>query len=132
MKSKNLFSIISIIILTCIVCNNTFAQDKNLVMRIANLQIDSAQLENYKVALKEEIETSVRVEVGVLSLYAVYDKAHPTHVTVFETYANVEAYKAHLETPHFKKYKTITKKMVKSLELIDTVPIALEVKAKRQ
>lgn len=105
-----------------------FAQQPNLVVRVARLQIDSAQLDSYKAALKEEIETSVRVEKGVLTLYAVSDKNKPTHITVFEIYANQEAYLAHLETPHFKKYKGTTKDMVKSLELAETVPIALETK----
>ena len=94
-------------------------------MRIAKLQIDSAQLENYKAALKEHAETAVRLEPGVLTLYAVYEKNNPTHVTVFEIYANEDAYKAHLETVHFKKYKSATKDMVKSLELIPCAPIAL-------
>ena len=110
--------------------NNASAQDKNLVVRIARLQIDSAQMEAYKAALKEHAETAVRVEPGVLNLYAVYEKNNPTHVTVFEIYANEAAYKAHLQTPHFLKYKTSTKDMVKSLELIETVPIALETKYK--
>ena len=106
------------------------AQDKNLVVRIARLQIDSAQLDSYKTALKLHAETAVRVEPGVLTLNAVYEKDHPTHVTVFEIYANVEAYHAHLQTAHFKKYKNDTKDMVKSLELVETVPIALESKPK--
>ncbi len=106
------------------------AQEKNLVVRIARLQIDSAQLDNYKAALKEHAETAVRVEPGVLTLYAVYEKNNPTHVTVFEIYASPEAYQAHLNTPHFIKYKASTKNMVKSLELIETVPIALESKFK--
>ena len=106
------------------------AQQKDLVVRIAKLQIDSAQLEAYKAALKEHAETAIRVEPGVLNLYAVYEKEHPTHVTVFEIYANQDAYKAHLQSPHFIKYKTTTKNMVKSLELIETVPIALETKYK--
>src|SRR5450631_1028558 len=110
--------------------NKASAQDKSLVVRIAKLQIDSAQLENYKAALKEHAETAVRVEPGVLTLYAVYEKNHPTHVTVFEIYANEDAYKAHLETTHFKKYKSTTKDMVKSLELIPCAPIALETKSK--
>lgn len=109
---------------------NTFAQDKNLVVRIARLQIDSAQLDTYKAALKLHAETAVRVEPCVLNLYAVYEKKHPTHVTVFEIYASPDAYKAHLLTPHFLAYKTGTKDMVKSLELIETVPIALETKYK--
>jgi quinol monooxygenase YgiN len=104
------------------------AQEKGLVVRIAKLKIDSAQLDAYKAALKEHAETAVRVEPGVLTLYAVYEKNNPTNVTVFEIYANQDAYKAHLQTPHFLKYKNITKNMVKSLELTETVPIALETK----
>ena len=75
-------------------------------------------MEAYKAALGEHAETAVRVEPGVLNLYAVYEKDHPTHVTVFEIYANAEAYKAHLQTPHFIKYKTGTKDMVKSIVLL--------------
>ena len=104
------------------------AQEKSKVVRMAKLQIDTAQLETYKAALKEEIETSVRVEPGVLTLYAVSDKDHPSHITVFEIYADKDAYIAHLETSHFKKYKRITKEMVKSLELAEVVPIALAAK----
>jgi quinol monooxygenase YgiN len=111
--------------------NHSNAQDKNLVVRIAKLQIDSSQLENYKNAVKIHAETAVRVEPGVITLYAVYEKDHPTHVTVFEIYASQEAYQAHLKTAHFLLYKQTTKDMVQSLELIETVPIALETKGKK-
>jgi quinol monooxygenase YgiN len=43
-------------------------------------------------------------------------------------YADVDAYKSHLETAHFQKYKTITQDMVKSLKLRDTIPILLGAK----
>jgi quinol monooxygenase YgiN len=133
MKNKKLAPLLSIIIFITMAfgCSNgTFAQDKNLVVRIAKLKIDSSQLEAYKTALKLHAETAVRVEPGVLNLYGVYEKDNPTHVTVFEIYANEDAYKAHLKAPHFLKYKTSTKEMIKSLELIETVPIALETKYK--
>jgi len=97
-------------------------------VRMAKIVVDSAQLESYKAALKEGVETAVRVEPGVLRMYAVYDKDNPTHVTVFETYASKEAYESHIQTPHFKKYKTGTLRMVKSLELVDVVPIAFAAK----
>jgi quinol monooxygenase YgiN len=106
------------------------AQQKDLVVRVATLQVDSTQLESYRVALREGIETAIRVEPGVLTLYAVSDKKNPTHITVFEIYANDAAYKAHLETPHFKKYKNFTKSMVKSLEFMETSPIVLRAKEK--
>ena len=100
------------------------------MVRLAKLVIDSTQLENYKAALKEEIETSVRIEPGVKTLYAVTEKDNPTHITILEIYADTAAYKAHLQTPHFMKYKTGTKDMVKSLELVETVPLVPGMKIK--
>ena len=78
--------------------------------------------------LTEEIETAVRVEPGVLTLYAVYEKDRPTHVTIFEIYADEAAYEGHLKTAHFKKYKNGTQDMVKALDLVNVAPIALESK----
>jgi len=126
----SLFLILLIGMVTFLFPGSISAQPKNLVVRMAKLQIDPAQLENYKAALKEEIETSVRVEQGVLTLYAVHEKNNPTHVTVFEIYADEDAYKSHIQTPHFKKYKDTTKEWVKSLELLDVIPVALEAKPK--
>lgn len=124
--------LITIITLTMIVISNVdaSAQDNKLIVRFAILKIDTTQLESYIAALKEEIETSIRVESGVLTLNAVADKDNPTHVTILEIYSDTEAYKQHLETPHFKKYKSTTKDMVISLELIEVDPIVLGSKAK--
>ena len=119
-----------LLITLAIVSFTIYAKDKDQIIRIAKLQIDSAQLSKYKAALQEEIETSVRIETGVLSLYAVAEKGRPTRITIFEIYANESAYKSHLETPHFKKYKSVTKEMVKSLELMETDPIVLRAKLK--
>lgn len=104
------------------------AQPQDLVVRIAELEIDPDQLESYRAALKEEIETSLRVEPGVLTLFAVSVKDQPAQIRIFETYADEAAYRAHLEAPHFKKYKTRTQAMVKSLKLIETEPIRLGTK----
>lgn len=115
------------LILSIVICfeSKSHAQEKTPLVRIAKLVIDSTQLETYKAMLKEEIEAAIRIEPGVLTLYAVSDKSRPTHITVFEIYADQKAYEAHLQTPHFKKYKNGTKDMVKSLELMETVPIVL-------
>jgi quinol monooxygenase YgiN len=99
-------------------------------VQVAEIEIDPAQLENYQAAVKEHIETALRVEPGVLVLYAVSEKDNPTTVRVFEVYASADAYKAHLEAPHFKKYKSTTETMVKSLRLVRATPIALGAKAR--
>jgi quinol monooxygenase YgiN len=111
--------------------NTTSAQDSQRVIRMAKIQVDSAQLNEYKAMLTEEIETAVRVEPGVLTLYAVYEKDHPTRITIFEIYADEAAYEAHLKTAHFRKYKGGTQGMVKALELVNVVSIALEGRAKQ-
>jgi len=95
------------------------------VVRIAELEIDPAQLDAYKLALKQEIETSIRVEPGVLTLYAVSLKEHPEQIRLFETYRDAAAYESHLQSPHFKTYKGRTQQMVKLLRLVETEPILL-------
>jgi quinol monooxygenase YgiN len=95
------------------------------VVRLAELEIDPAQLDLYKAALKQEIAASIRLEPGVLRLYAVSVKDHPEQVRLFEMYANQAAYESHLQTPHFKKYKAETREMVRSLKLLDTEQILL-------
>ncbi len=99
-------------------------------MRIAELEIDPAQLDAYKLALKEEIETSIRLEPGVLMLYAVSLKEHPEQIRLFETYRDAVAYESHLQSPHFKTYKSRTQRMVKFLRLLETEPILLGSKSR--
>ncbi len=117
------FKTIVILLLIQFAFQNTRAQEKEQLARLAKLVIDSVQLEDYKVFLKEEIETSLRVEPGVLTLYAVSEKGRPNYITILEIYKDMDAYKAHIETPHFLKYKNGTIHMVQSLELVETIPL---------
>ena len=113
------------------VANPAEAQElRQPYVRVAEIEIDPAQIEPYRAAAKEQIEAAVRLEPGVLTLYSVADREDPSLVFVFEIYADVDAYKAHLETAHFKKYKSTTQDMVKSLKLRDAVPILLGTKPK--
>jgi quinol monooxygenase YgiN len=99
-------------------------------VQIAEIEIDRAQLDAYDAAVKEHAETAIRVEPGVLVLYVSAEKDNPTHIRVFEVYQDRQAYLAHLQTPHFVKYKSTTEKMVKSLKLVPVVPIMLAAKSK--
>lgn len=89
------------------------------MIRIAEIGIDSAYLDEYMAILKEESAASVRLEPGVISIYPMFQKESPTEIRILEIYANKDAYESHLQTPHFKHYKTTTLNMVKSLKLIE-------------
>ena len=119
---------VSVLILLC--AGRTLGQTRAQMVRIARIVVDPAQLESYKAALTEEIEASLRLEPGVLTLYAVSEKSKPSHITILEIYADSVAYKSHIQTSHFLKYKMGTKDMVKALELVDTVPLLRSLKIK--
>ncbi|MBP2447345.1 putative quinol monooxygenase [Rhizobium leguminosarum] len=95
------------------------------VVRMAELEIDPDMLEAYRALLTEEIEASVALEDGVISLSAVAIRDNPNRVRILEVYADQQAYEAHLRTPHFLKYKNETAGMVTSLTLIEVDPIAM-------
>ncbi|MCJ9693477.1 MULTISPECIES: putative quinol monooxygenase [Rhizobium] len=98
------------------------------IVRMAELEIDPETLETYRALLVEEIEASLALEDGVLSLSAVSIRDNPNRIRILEVYADQQAYEAHLRTPHFLKYKNQTAQMVTSLTLIEVDPIAMRAK----
>lgn len=101
-----------------------------IVVRIAELDIDPARLAEFIAAVRDEMEEAVRVEPGVLAIYGVAEKDNPSRLRFFEMYASEEAYLAHRESPHFKKYVATTSSMILSRRLTETVPIQLSTKAR--
>ena len=93
------------------------------IVRLSKIQVNPDYLEEY---LKYAIEVgtiSLETEPGVLTMYAVADKENPCNITILETYASREAYKSHIESEHFRKYKQGTLHMVDSLRLDDVTPL---------
>lgn len=115
--------IITILIGVPLTSETLLAQNKRQLVRLAIIEVDTAQLNRFNEFLKEEIEASIRLEPGVVTLYGVAEKENPQRVTLFETYGDSSLYKSHLATPHFQKYKKGTFEMVKHLELIEVQPI---------
>lgn len=95
------------------------AQKKEMMIRIAEIEIYPEHLSQYKAILKEESAASVKLESGVLAIFPMYQKNDSTQIRIIEIYNDKDAYQAHLKTPHFQKYKTTTTKMVKTLKLVE-------------
>ena len=106
------------------------AEPEKQLVRLSRIVVDPSRLEAYNTFLKEEIETSMRVEPGVLTLYATAEKERPHVITILEVYADEAAYQSHIQTPHFLKYKHGTLDMVQSLELVDSTPLIPDMKIK--
>ncbi|MHA4844156.1 carboxymuconolactone decarboxylase family protein [Flavitalea antarctica] len=97
-----------------------------MMVRISEIEIVPQYLEEYKAILKEESAASVRIEPGVIALFAMYQKENPVQVRIVEIYEDKDAYQSHLKTPHFQHYKTSTLKMVKALKLVDMTDVDFE------
>lgn len=103
-------------------------ETKSSYLKIAELEIDPAQLGMFMSALKEVTETSVRVEPGVLAIYSCEEKDNRSKLRFFEMYTDETAFKAHIASPHFQKYVAMTKNMIFSQKLIEAVPVDLSAK----
>ena len=95
------------------------------MVRIAELDIVPQHRARFISAVTEEMNESLRVEPGVLAIYAVADRDNPNHLRFFEIYANEAAYQQHRESRHFTAYAATTDRMIVSRRLIETVPIQL-------
>ena len=93
------------------------------IVRLSKIEVDPKYLDEYMKFATEVGEISLRTEPGVLTMYAVSDKENPCLITILETYACQEAYKQHVASAHFLKYKQGTLHMVKSLQLCDQKPL---------
>ncbi len=101
----------------------TSANPEAVMVRIAEIEVDSAYFEEYIAILKEEAAKSVLLEEGVLCIYPMYQKENPTSIRLLEIYSDEDAYHSHLKTEHFLHYKTQTVNMIRSLTLVDMYPI---------
>lgn len=89
------------------------------IIRLSKVEVDPAYLDEYMRYATEVGEISLRTEPGVLTMYALQEKENPCNITILETYASQEAYRKHIASAHFQKYKQGTLHMVRNLQLLD-------------
>ena len=95
------------------------------VVRLAEIEIDPEELDAYLEYAAEVGRVSMATEPGVIALFSMQDVSDPCKVYILEVYADKLAYEAHVQTAHFRKYKDGTADMVRSLKLIDTIPMVV-------
>ena len=93
------------------------------IVRLSKIEVYPQYLDEYIEFAGEVGTKSRRTEPGVLTMYAMQDKENPCIITILETYSSQEAYKSHIASDHFQKYKQGTLHMVKKLELCDQTPL---------
>ena len=103
-------------------------QDNNngMIVRISEIEVYPQYLDEYLNFAKDVAEESVKNEQNVISIYPMSVIKNNSQIRILEIYRNQEAYKNHINSSHFKKYKEGTLHMVKTLDLVDTYQICPE------
>lgn len=108
-----------------------FLGDKHIIPNertINNLVIVEVKPEfqtEFKNIVLPEMAESLRVEKGVLAMYAAIDSQAPNRWYFYEIYASEEAYQLHRQTPHFRDYLRQTAHMSASKNAIPVKPVFL-------
>ena len=102
---------------------NEADEGNKLVVRIAEIEVHPEWLEAYLAAAGAVGAESVAKEPGVVCIFPMQKKEAPTSIRIVEIYRSEAAYKSHLATPHFRKYKEGTPHMIKSLKLVPMRPL---------
>ena len=121
--NRNVVLIISILAAPLLARHSFAEEPRGSYARLAEMEIDPAQLDAFRVIADENI-TATRSEPGVIAFHAFVLKDNPAHIRVFEIYTNQAAYAAHLETPHYKKFRAEIQGMIKSVKLIDVTALS--------
>ena len=127
-----LISVAVVIVITA--CGGNHSQDRMTmceklpmqadgIVRLSKIRVNPDYIDEYMNYAAEVGTVSLQTEPGVLTMYAVADKEDPCRITILETYASQEAYRNHIASDHFQKYKQGTLHMVDSLELDDVTPL---------
>lgn len=108
-----------------------FLGDKHIIPNertINNLVIVEVKPEfqsEFKNIVLPEMAESLKVEKGVLAMYAATDSETPNRWYFYEIYASEEAYQLHRQTPHFRDYLRQTAHMSASKNAIPVKPVFL-------
>ncbi len=99
-------------------------KNNGMIVRISEIEVYPEYLNEYLIFAKEAAETSIEKEKGVISIYPMMVIKDNNQIRILEIYKNQEAYKKHIASDHFQKYKQGTLHMVKSLDLVDTYQLS--------
>lgn len=97
--------------------------DSTVMVRLAEIEVYPEAVDAYMGAARRVASTSIAEERGVICLFPSRMKDDSTRIRFLEVYASEEAYRHHITTPHFLRYKEETQDMVKSLMLHDLTPV---------
>jgi len=102
----------------------TFTKERAMpYVRWSELDVDVAQLDRFISLAGENIRQSRLTESGVIAFHAAAESDHPNRIHVLEAYVDADAYEAHVQTSHFRMFRSATSDMVDDRKLFEVTPV---------
>lgn len=98
----------------------------SMLIRISEIEVFPQHLTEYLQFAREVGAKSVEIEPGVICINPMQMKRDSCQIRILEIYATPDAYREHIASDHFQKYKTGTLHMVKTLDLVDMYALSPE------
>ncbi len=98
----------------------------SMLIRISEIEVFPQHLTEYLHFAREVGAKSVEIEPGVICINPMQMKRDSCQIRILEIYATPDAYREHIASDHFQKYKTGTLHMVKTLDLVDMYTLSPE------
>lgn len=123
---KRILTILSVMLGLTVTAQAYENKNDDMIIRISEIEVYPEYLDEYLIFAKEVAKVSIEKEDGVISIYPMMVIKNSNQIRILEIYKNEEAYKNHIASAHFQKYKQGTISMVKSLDLVDTYQLVPE------
>lgn len=98
-------------------------QTDSMLVRISEIEVYPEHLQEYLDYALTVGEISVREEEGVIAIFPMTQQRDSCQIRILEIYKDMDAYRHHIQSAHFQRYKQGTLHMVKSLDLVDMHPM---------
>jgi len=105
--------------------DKTIIPDERTINNLVVVEVKPEFQAEFKKIVLPEMAESLKVEKGVLAMYAATDVKMPNRWYFYEIYASEEDYQLHRQTPHFQDYLRQTAHMSISKEAIPVKPVFL-------
>nr|WP_303819657.1 antibiotic biosynthesis monooxygenase [Actinobacillus minor] len=100
-------------------------QTAQIRTKLVKIEVNPQDNQQFAQIITAEMTQSLKVEDGVIAMYAATEQDQPNKWLFFEIYASDVAYEAHRKTPHFNDYLKQTEKMVVDKQMIEIEPTYL-------
>lgn len=102
-------------------------QSQDFAVRWSELEVDASKMVEFQAVARDNAAAAM-LEPGVVAFHWAAEKGNPQQIRVLEIYRSEDAYREHLQSPHFQRFAAVAQNALRVRKLYAALPIALGAK----